>query len=389
MSKVPSTCVDMFSAQTLSNPYPVYQELRKKGAVIWLEKHGVHGFVRYDEVRYALENPDIFSSAQGVTLNDWINDVQVGSLLASDSPEHEFLRNIIERPLRPAQLRALNERIEAEAQIIVDRLVAQGTFDAVTELGQHLPLTVVSELVGLPSEGQNKMIEWATAAFDSCGPDSERIAPALKTAHEMIAFTRGVDTRSTLQPGGWGAQLFEAADRGEISVEQANILLQDYVAPSLDTTIMATASAIWLFAQHPEQWDLLRSNPRLMPNAINEIIRMEPPFSGFTRIVTRDTVVDGVLLKAGSRVFLYYASANRDERKWIDPERFDITRNVVDHLGFGFGIHRCLGANLARLEISALLRALLPKVSVFEIGDRKRVINSIISGWSSLQVSVQ
>src|SRR5262249_43167748 len=149
--------------------------------------------------------------------------------------------------------------------------------------------------------------------------------------------------------------------------EQCPVMMNDYMGPSLDTTIFATSNALWLFANNPDQWDILCQNPSMIPNAVNEVIRIESPIQNFSRVLTRDHEVDGTVMPAGARVIVSYGSANRDPRKWDDPDRFDVNRRAMDHLGFGFGIHQCIGNNLARMEISALLKALTKRVKRFEL----------------------
>ena len=148
---------------------------------------------------------------------------------------------------------------------------------------------------------------------------------------------------------------------------QGPSLLLDYINPSLDTTIGAISHLLRLLADNPDQWDLLRADPTLIPHAINEAIRVESPVRGFTRVATADHRIDEVALPRGARVLMLFGSANRDERKWTDPERFDITRKPSDHLGFGFGIHSCVGMNLARLEMRCLLEAMIPRVARIDV----------------------
>jgi cytochrome P450 len=165
-------------------------------------------------------------------------------------------------------------------------------------------------------------------------------------------------------------------------------MMIDYVTPSLDTTIYAVSNAVRLFAEHPEQWDLVRSDPTMIPHAINETLRLESPVQQFTRVVTEDHTLAGADLAAGSRVMLLYGSANRDERKYPDPERFDISRKPSDHLAFGRGEHACIGMQLARLEMSALLQALSRRVSRFEIIDSVQLLSNALNGLQTLNVRV-
>jgi len=329
----------------------------------------------------------LFSSGSGVAMNDLMNQAIAGSTLHTDAPYHSTLRSIVSRPLTPARLTELRQRLYALAEALVEQLLAKGDFDAATELAPHLPVTVVSELIGLPEEGRERMLTWAGAVFNSLGPRGlELTESALPIVDEMVTYARGC-TADRVKPGSWVAKLYEAAEAGELRFEQVGPVMGDYLGPSLDTTILATGSTIALFAEHPDQWDKLRANPSMIPNAVNEAIRLESPIQGFSRVLTDDFSVEDQRLHKGARVLVMYASGNRDERRWEDPERFDITRRANEQLGFGHGIHMCMGANLARMEISALLSALIPRVERFELHQAERISNNVLRGYKSLKLT--
>lgn len=381
--------IRLFDEEWLLNPYPAYQTLRDAGPVIWLEAYGLYMLPRYAETRQALEDWQSFSSAGGVTMNDVMNEKLSGGLLCSDPPRHDALRKVIERPVMPKALSALRDRVAVEARGLVERLVAQKTFDAATDLSSHLPVTIVSDLVGLPEAGRERMLAWAPANFDCFGPLNDRTNAAFPIVGEMVdyAFTQCVPGK--LKPDGWAQMIWDAAHRGEVSLQDAPFMMNDYMGPSLDTTIFATTWLVWLFARHPEQWQRLRENPALIPSAINEAVRLESPIQNFSRYVAQDVEIGGVTLPAGSRVIVSYGSANRDERKWGNPTEFDILReDSNDHLGFGHGEHNCVGKNLARLEMRALLTELLPRVERFELLDTKPFINNVLHGLASCRVTV-
>jgi cytochrome P450 len=380
--------VDLYSDEVLHDPYPHYRALRELGAVVWLPRNGLHVVARFDDVRAALRNPAVFSSAQGVAANDHVNEISRGTTLASDAPLHDRLRAIIAAPLLPRALEDIAPQIRAEASLLIDHLVARGEFDAVTDLAQHLPLTIVSKLVGLEDYGRGSMLRWAAATFNVLGGMNERACAALKDVHDMRAYLGGAEIRSRLRPGSWGDRIFAAADRGEVEAERCPVLMRDYLGPSLDTTIFATANLILLFGRHPAQWDIVRSDPALIPTAINEALRLESPVCGFTRHLAADATIGGLTVPRDSRVLLLYASANRDERKWQDPEQFDVKRRANDHLGFGNGTHMCAGLHLARLEMTALLEVLVQRVAGFRIGEPVLAINNVLRGLASLPVQV-
>jgi cytochrome P450 len=166
-------------------------------------------------------------------------------------------------------------------------------------------------------------------------------------------------------------------------------MLVDYWAPALDTTIFGITSAVKLFGEHPDQWDLVRKDPALIPHAVNEVLRMESPITGFTRVLTRDCAFGELTVPMGSRMLMMYGSANRDERKWADPERFDVLRRPSEQLAFGRGEHQCAGMPLARMEMKAVLTALAERVERIELGASEPAMNNVLHGLSRLDVSVQ
>ena len=380
--------VELYSDEALRDPYPRYAHLRELGDVVRLSAYDVYAIPRYEPLRHALANWQLFTSSKGVMMNDHVNGAFTGIVLCTDPPEHDIMRKVLAAPLRPDQLRRITPLVRAEADAVVERLVERGRFDAATELAQHLPLTIVSRLVGLGEFGQERMLEWAAATFDAQGPMNARTAAAFPKLDEMVQFALHDAVPGKLAPEGWAAALFAAADRGDLPADKPAKMIMDYTGPALDTTIFATSSAIHLFAQHPDQWDLVRADPALIPHAINEVLRLESPIQRFSRVVTQDLEIGGGRLAEGSRVLMLFGSGNRDERHYPDPERFDVRRRPSDHLAFGHGVHACVGMNLARLEIRLLLEALAAKVERFEIVEVERAMNNTLRGLTKLEVSV-
>jgi cytochrome P450 len=198
----------------------------------------------------------------------------------------------------------------------------------------------------------------------------------------MAGYAEKVE-RSRLAPGGWAARLFAAADAGRLDPEDARGLLVDYIAPSLDTTILATGHLLWLLGRHPEQYEQVRASPGLIPAAVHEALRYESPVRAFTRFAEERYEAGEVRIPAGARVLILYGSANRDERRYADPDRFDVTRDARDHVAFGHGVHRCAGGHLAQLELEALLGALVRRVRRIEVGEPEVLMSNLLRGWRS------
>jgi len=242
-----------------------------------------------------------------------------------------------------------------------------------------LPLAVVPDLIGWPRDQRDHLIEWGGATFDVLGPLNWQAIKAMPVAFRMLHFARRAVRERTFLAGSMADELLRAADEGKLSHAECPALMVDYLAPSIDTTMSAISNALYLFASHPDQWQLLKDEPTLMANAINEVLRYEPPLRAFARRAGQPTEIGGVRIRSGARVLVMYASANRDEREWEQPAVFDITRDAGRQIGFGQGAHACAGQSLARLETTAMLRALIERVDRIEVTSSPTwAINNII-----------
>ena len=220
------------------------------------------------------------------------------------------------------------------------------------ELARFLPVQAVSHFIGLPEMGRERLLEWAAAAFNTIGPDQD---PAdVASVRDAFGFMASL-SEDNVRDGSWAGDLFAAARNGRLSMQEAMAALSAYIIPSLDTTILAKGSLLANLARHPEQWGMIRENPALIPDAVLEGVRKDSVLRWFSRVATRDYQADGVKVPEGARVMLLYGCANRDERRYADPDLFDITRDSRDHLAWGTGPHMCAGMNLARIEMEVLL----------------------------------
>ena len=296
------------------------------------------------------------SSAAGIGFNLAINQLTAGNVEASDPPEHDRLRAIIMQWLSPRRIKEFTDDIEQRADRLVAELAGRGECDAIIDLARPFPSLVVTHLVGMSDKMRDKFIEWGDATFQCCGPFNERAETGFPVVEDLFADLMEI-TKDDLKPGSVGRAILEAVETGEVAEEDGFQLLWDYTGPSVDTTIGAIGSAILRLAENPDQWDLLRNNPSLIGGATNEVLRIDAPLTVLSRYTVRPWASDGAVIPEGARVAAMFASANRDERHYPDPDRFDLRRNPGDHLGFGFGIHHCVGQSLARAEVTAVLRA--------------------------------
>ncbi|MEH3033550.1 MAG: cytochrome P450 [Aeromicrobium erythreum] len=386
-STIPTYRPDLYSRSAVLDPYPHYRALRDLGPVVRLPRHGVLAVARHEDCRRVLRDDAVFVSGQGVGLNRVANRVGRGTTLNSDGTDHEQRRSVLAERLTPRALRGMRSEVEQRADAVVASAVERGDVDAVADVARALPTSFVPDLIGWPEEGREHLLRWAGATFDALGPLNRQSLRTAPSALGMLRFARGIARRRDVRPGSLGADLLWKADRGEIERSACPALMIDYLAPSLDTTISAIASAVLLLARHPEQWEVLKREPERVPNAVNEVVRLESPLRAFSRVADRDTEVGGVPVARGSRVLVVYASANRDERTWEDATAFDVTRDAGAQLGFGQGVHGCAGQGLARLETQSILTALLRRVERIELtGTPTWGVNNVIHSLERLPV---
>jgi len=380
-----SSAVDLWADGILLDPYPTYAELRALGPVVWLERHGVAALPRFDQVQAVLSDWRRFSSARGVGMDDGLNACLGENTICSDPPAHDQYRKPLMDQLWSDALTPDVTEVRATAERFAERVARSGTgdgpggFDAVAELCRPYSLTVVADLLGLPDEGRDAYPELAERAFNLFGPAGERAADGFLAAADIVNRALGADA-DALAPGRRGARLWEIGMPG---------LIVTYTWPGIDTTVNALASAVLLFARHPDQWADLRADRSLIPSAFNEVLRLHSPVHYFTRHVTEDVELAGVTLSAGKKVLVMYGSANRDEQRFKDPDTFDIRRPGPSHVAFGRGVHLCVGMHLAKLEAHSLLDALADRVERFELaGEPRWTVNSTLHGLGSLPVRV-
>lgn len=384
----PEIDVDLWSDEELADPYPTYARLRALGSVLYTPQWDAYVLPGYDEVRHVLQDWETFSSASGVGLNDRANAMSGRGILTTDPPLHDTRRRVLNAQLVPGEVARHHEFLVAEAERLVGSVLAAGRFDAVADLAHPYSVQVVADLCGLPEEGRQHLIERASAAFNTFGPDNELCRQSWDQVDDLYDYATNIATPDRLTPGRWGTEIYDAAAGGRIEPEACPGLILAYAWAGMDTTVNAIASAVSLFADHPDQWALLRSDRSLLASATNEVLRIQPPVQRFTRVTTRQVELAGEILPEAARVAVLFGSANRDERRFLDPDRFDIRRNPTDHLSFGRGVHRCVGANLAQEEIRAVLAQLADRVERFEVIDRVWRRNNAVHGLERCVVDV-
>ena len=379
---------DYFSKKNLLRTNALHRELRDLGPLVHLKKHKIFAIPRYDDVRDALRSDEELVNSKGVGANKFFNTRPADAVLLSDGDTHRRRRAVLNESLGRPQVKHLVELVEASADQLVVDLLTRGEFCGVADLASHLPVQVVSDLVGLPEDGREQMLPWAAATFQLIGPMNGRAIRSMPKIKRLLHWVQNVD-HARMTPDGWAYRVHQAMLDGRLNQAESSSMLLDYIAPSLDTTILAASHMFWELARSPEKYAAVRADPELVPSVVNEAVRISSPIRGFTRVADVDYDVDGVTLPAGSRVMILWSSANHDERHYRDPEEFRVDRNPRDHLGWGFGAHFCAGAHLARLEMEQLLYALTRHVERIElVGRPTPIVNNILQGFATLPARV-
>ena len=378
----PVVDVDLYGRSALIDPQPVYRQIREAGSVVWLPKHKVWAMGRFDDVRAALRDDVNFRSGAGVAVNPVANLLGRKTVLSSDDDRHSTRRRILMQSLVSRAIRPSLPILRDEAHATVERLLRRDSFDGIADFASRLPVSAVADLVGV-KVGPQQLLTWGASTFDILGPMNRRSLDATPTALGLFLYTMRL-RRSQVTPDGWAASVFDAADRGEISRSEARTMVIDFVAPSLDTTILATGQLLWSLGQNPEVFAQLKAEPELIPTAVVEAVRVSSPIRGFTRHVAHDMVIDGVRVQAGDRVVLLYAAANMDERHFDNPETFSLHRRG-SNLGWGHGMHTCVGMQLSKLEMQTLLQVLITRVETIEVSNPVPLSNNCLQGFESFQ----
>lgn len=385
---------DPFDESTLADPYPLHALLRESAPVTYLQRYGVWAMARYDDVYAALTDPATFCSGRGAGLSDFRREKPwrpPSLLLEADPPDHTAVRTAMSKVISPRTVRGFRETFRAAAEAIADELVGRGRFDAVTDLAERYPLKVFPDAVGLPEQGRENLLPYGALAFNAFGPPNALLEKALAGAAPVQEWIWASCQREALAPDGLGARIWAAAGAGEITHEQAPMLVRSLLSAGVDTTVYGIANTMQALATNPEQWAALHAKPSLARFAFDEALRYESPVQTFFRTTTREVDVAGTRIPEGEKVLLFLGAANRDPRKWgPDADRMDITRKAAGHVAFGMGIHQCVGQPIARLEAELVLTALAQRIAHLEpAGPPVPKLNNTLKGWSHVPVRVR
>ncbi|QRO02246.1 cytochrome P450 [Archangium violaceum] len=366
----------MLTPEVLANPYPFYAALRESTHPVQkLEAlMGCYVVTRHEDIVPALRNPALFSSKTTPggrppeeLGEDLLRYFQPGnSLLFNDPPLHTRLRTLVSRAFTPRRIADLEPRIRELASGLLDTLLAREEPDFVTDLAEPLPVIVIAEMLGIEPERREDFKRWSDAVVQSTdfSTDKQELPRMIADLRDLNAYLEGAIERRRQQPReDLISALLEAGEQeGLLAPIEVIAFTRLLLVAGNETTTNLLGNGLVALIQHPSEWEKLAADPSLIPNAIEEMLRYEPPAHAVFRETTADTELGGQVVPKGSRVMFLIAAANRDPRKFPEPDRFDITREAQGHLSFGHGIHFCLGAPLSRLEAKVAFEELFRRV---------------------------
>jgi cytochrome P450 len=360
------------------DPWAHLTELRSRGPLVWNEQGGWWLVPHHRQVQEVSVDPTRFSSAQGILV------FEIGQSYASpptmmhtDPPDHTRYRQLVAPAFRPSAMRSLDQRLHDHVTRLLDDVPVGTPVDIVEHLSVPFPLLVICELLGLPWEDWERLFLWSEVSVPGASDlgAEERGVIQAEMFHSLVATVK----EKAANPGDDVFTLLAAAELSD--VEMAMFAIQLLTAGN-ETVRNTISSGLRAFADHPEQWQRLLDDRSLIPSAVEEIVRWATPVIYFMRTAVDDTTLAGETLRAGDPVVLLYSSANRDEEVFgPTANQFDVGRSPNPHVGFGFGAHYCIGAALARLELTAVLDAMLDRYQSLEPGEAfERTRSSIIAG---------
>ena len=386
-----------YDPQIAADPYPVYRRMREEAPLYYNEEHNFFAATRYDDCLAGFLNTETFSSARGAILEVIQANVPIppGTFIFEDPPAHTAHRALMAKVFTPRRMSALEPQVREFCARKLDPLVGTERFDLVAELAADMPMRVIGMLLGIPEEIFDKVREGADDWFAT--EPGEKMEVESAPVMDIDVLREYLDWRIQNPSDDLTTQLLQTEfedDTGKrrcLSRDEALPYLNLLAGAGNETTARLIGWTAKVLADHPDQRQQLVRDPSLIPNAVEEILRYEPTGPFVARYVTRDAEIQGHKVPADNAILFVLASANRDEHQFPDGERFDIHRQTGGHLTFGYGIHFCLGASLARLEGCVALEELLKRFPEWEVDldQAKLGSTSTVRGWETLPVVVK
>jgi len=394
MSREPAVHYDPYDVAINVDPYPTFARLRDEAPLYYNAEYDFYALSRYDDVEAGLRDWQTFSSARGGILELIKAGVELppGTLIFEDPPLHDIHRKLLSRVFTPRRMHALEGKVREFCARSLDPVVGSGGFDLIAVLGAQMPMRTISMLLGIPEADQEAVRDRVDANLRTEPGQAMGIEEGAKLEIGSDMFADYVDWRAEHPSDDLMTELMNAEFTDEtgtvrrLTRDELLTYCMVIAGAGNETTTRLIGWAGTVLADHPDQRRELAEDPSLIRGAVEELLRFEPPAPHTGRYVTRDVELHDQVVPEGSAVLFLNGAANRDERRFADPDRFDIHREIAGHLTFGFGVHFCLGAALARVEARVALEELLARFPEWDV-DRsgaKLSPTSTVRGWETL-----
>jgi cytochrome P450 len=383
-----------------ANPHPIWARLRAEAPVYYNERLDFYALSRFDDVLRAHLEPATFCSSHTTVLElmgPEPDPFMQQMMIFMDPPQHTRYRKLVSRAFTPRHISALEPRVRAIAAGFLDEFVGAGTFDFVADFGARLPVMVISALLGAPVEDEAQLREWTDATLridagsEMMGAHSEHLRRDIHDYWQALIDDRRRHPRDDIMSDLMTADLDEAdGSSRHLTDDELHAFIGLLSGAGNETVARFLGWAAVGLDEFPDQRTLLATEPELIPNAVEEIVRWEAPSPIQGRWTLDDVELHGTVIRAGSKVALLTGAANRDERAFDEPDAIDVRRSINRHVAFGYGIHFCLGAALARLEGRIALEETLKRFPTWQV-DRDRcemVHTSTVRGYARVPISV-
>jgi cytochrome P450 len=356
--------LDPIPQTTVDDPHPVYRVLCEEHPVYHCEKRDLWVFSRYEDILAAVKDAETYSSAQGIVPSGFKPENPI--MIVTDPPGHTSTRKAVMRAFTPRRIDALQRRIREFARQLIGAFPERGEIDAFEHFTDPLPIYVIAEMLGVDASERPMFKRCGDVIVYSSGKDPAELIAAQQ---ELTSYLADIFEERRRSPGNdlISLLLTKSPEGRALTEEELLGLCFLLLVAGTETTTSALGNAMWLLQHHRDARAKLAADPALIPNAVEEILRFDSPVQGLSRVTLREVTLHGRTIPKGARVHLLYAAANRDPRVFADPDRFDIRRSPNPHLAFGFGIHFCLGASLARMELRVGLEELLARAPDYEL----------------------
>lgn len=389
----PIHLADPFAEAELSDPAQLHASVRATGPIVWLSKYSIWASSSYDTVHAALNDWQTWSSAAGAGLTNLKRVTGWRSpsvILEVDPPDHTRTRAVLLKILSPVAMRALRETFLAAAVELVDGLLDKRSFDAAIDVAQAYPLAVFPDALGLSQDGRENLVPIGDLNFNGFGPRNELFEKSFAAAAPLLPWLARMCARDHLRPASFGAQIYEASDRGELADGEAELLMRTFLLAGTDTTVGGIGNTLHALATHPAQWAKLAANTELARPAFDEGLRFDSPVQNFFRLATREVEIGSALVHTNEKILLMLGGANRDPAKWERADEYDIERRPLGIVAFGSGIHTCVGQMVARLEAECVIGEMARRIKTLRLaGPPVRKLNNSLRSFASLPVEIE